>query len=36
LAYLARRMESADGESPPLTREFSTLVEPDGIAPRRY
>ncbi|HZC18551.1 MAG TPA: MMPL family transporter, partial [Rubrobacteraceae bacterium] len=33
LAYLARRVESANGESPHLLRELSGLVEPDGNVP---
>ncbi len=33
LVYLARRVESANSESPHLLRELSGLVEPDGIAP---
>jgi hypothetical protein len=34
LAYLARRVERADGgESPHLLRELSELLEPDGNVP---
>ena len=33
LVYLARRVESANSESPHLLRELSGLVEPDGTAP---
>jgi RND superfamily putative drug exporter len=33
LAYLARRVESTNGESPHLLRELSGLIEPDGNAP---
>jgi hypothetical protein len=33
LAYLARRVERADAESPHLLRELSGLLEPNGNAP---
>ena len=33
LAYMARRVESTNGESPHLLRELSGLIGPDGNAP---